>query len=57
MTFLPNLIHHGIIYVPIGAGVPELSNNKEVIGGSAWGAGTVANGDGSRQVPIKSNCF
>ena len=27
----------------------ELFSNEEARGGSAWGAGTLANGDGSRQ--------
>ncbi|KAJ1932911.1 hypothetical protein EC988_009297, partial [Linderina pennispora] len=49
MTFLPNLTHHGIVYVPLGFKNPNLSDNSEVVGGSAWGAGTVAGGDGSRQ--------
>ncbi|KAJ2800247.1 hypothetical protein H4R21_003255 [Coemansia helicoidea] len=46
---LPFLAHHGIIYVPFGYKHPHLFDNSEVIGGSAWGAGTVASGDGSRQ--------
>ncbi|ORX69159.1 flavo protein WrbA [Linderina pennispora] len=48
MTFLPNLVHHGMIYVPIGFKNPNLADNSEVIGGSAWGAGTVAGSDGGR---------
>ncbi|KAJ1668067.1 hypothetical protein IW140_000766 [Coemansia sp. RSA 1813] len=48
LTTLPILAHHGIIYVPFGYAHPNLFDNSEVIGGSAWGAGTVANGDGSR---------
>ncbi|KAJ1948332.1 hypothetical protein FBU59_001645 [Linderina macrospora] len=48
MTFLPNLAHHGMIYVPAGFRNQNLFDNSEVIGGSAWGAGTVAGGDGSR---------
>ncbi|KAJ2024135.1 hypothetical protein GGI06_001123 [Coemansia sp. S85] len=46
---LPILAHHGMIYVPFGYANPHLFDNSEVIGGSAWGAGTIANGDGSRQ--------
>ncbi|KAI8320219.1 protoplast secreted protein 2 precursor [Martensiomyces pterosporus] len=49
MTFLPNMAHHGIIYVPLGFKNAHLFDNSEVIGGSAWGAGTVAGPDGSRQ--------
>ncbi|KAJ1958776.1 hypothetical protein EC988_000096 [Linderina pennispora] len=48
MTFLPNLAHHGMIYVPAGFRNQNLFDNSEVVGGSPWGAGTVANGDGSR---------
>ncbi|KAJ1948818.1 hypothetical protein FBU59_001420, partial [Linderina macrospora] len=49
MTFLPNFAHHGIVFVPLGYKNPNLHINSEVVGGSPWGAGTVANGDGSRQ--------
>ncbi|KAJ1935017.1 hypothetical protein FBU59_005515, partial [Linderina macrospora] len=48
LSFLPNLAHHGIAYVPLGFKNPHLSDNSEVVGGSAWGAGTIAGGDGSR---------
>ncbi|KAJ2033563.1 hypothetical protein H4S04_002698 [Coemansia sp. S16] len=48
-TTLPILVHHGMIYVPFGYANAHLFDNSEVVGGSAWGAGTVANGDGSRQ--------
>ncbi|KAF7727740.1 hypothetical protein EC973_007199 [Apophysomyces ossiformis] len=41
--------HHGMIYVPFGYANAGMSNVDDVIGGSAYGAGTVTNGDGSRQ--------
>jgi NAD(P)H dehydrogenase (quinone) len=43
--------HHGIIYVPLGYKntFAQLTNLTEVHGGSPWGAGTFAGGDGSRQ--------
>ncbi|KAI5296265.1 Minor allergen Alt a 7 [Ascosphaera atra] len=43
--------HHGLIYVPLGYGeaFPALANLSELRGGSSWGAGTFAGGDGSRQ--------
>ncbi|PSR94514.1 flavo protein-like protein [Coniella lustricola] len=43
--------HHGIIYVPLGyaKSFGQLTNLSEVHGGSPWGAGTFAGGDGSRQ--------
>ena len=47
---LPNFVHHGMIYVPPGyAFGPPMYRLDEVRGGSAWGAGTFAAGDGSRQ--------
>ncbi|CCK73425.1 flavodoxin-like fold family protein NDAI_0G04400 [Naumovozyma dairenensis CBS 421] len=48
---LSYLVHHGIIYVPLGYRdvFAELSNVEEVHGGSPWGAGTLAGADGSRQ--------
>ncbi|PVU87944.1 hypothetical protein BB561_006113 [Smittium simulii] len=49
LSFLPNLVHHGMIYVPLGYANTNLFSVDEVVGGSPWGAGTVANGDGSRQ--------
>jgi len=44
-------VHQGMIYVPLGyAKVFQLlSDLNEVRGGSPWGAGTFAGGDGSRQ--------
>ena len=47
---LSYLVHHGIIYVPLGYKntFAELSNLKETHGGSAWGAGTFTGADGSR---------
>ncbi|OMJ23629.1 putative NAD(P)H dehydrogenase (quinone) FQR1-like 2 [Smittium culicis] len=49
-TFLPNLFHHGMIYVPVGSNQPNILPTDEVIGGSTYGAGTVAGYDASRQV-------
>ncbi|KAF2278111.1 minor allergen Alt a 7 [Westerdykella ornata] len=48
---MSTLTHHGIIYVPLGYKYtfPLLANLDEVHGGSPWGAGTFAAGDGSRQ--------
>lgn len=45
------LIHHGIIFVPLGYGsaFPLLTNFDELHGGSPYGAGTFAGADGSRQ--------
>ncbi|KAL2218658.1 flavoprotein-like protein [Thermoascus aurantiacus ATCC 26904] len=48
---MSTLAHHGLIYVPLGykTAFPLLTNLSEIHGGSAWGAGTFAAGDGSRQ--------
>ncbi|PLN77913.1 protoplast secreted protein 2 precursor [Aspergillus taichungensis] len=51
LAAMSTLAHHGFIYVPLGYKTvfPLLSNLNEVHGGSAWGAGTFAGADGSRQ--------
>ncbi|KAF1812388.1 flavo protein WrbA [Eremomyces bilateralis CBS 781.70] len=52
---LSTLTHHGIIYVPLGYKTVfgHLADLTEVRGGSPWGAGTFAGGDGSRQPTTK----
>ncbi|KAJ0145830.1 Carboxy-cis,cis-muconate cyclase [Fusarium oxysporum f. sp. albedinis] len=52
---ISTLTHHGIIYVPFGyaKAFGVLTDLSEVRGGSAWGAGTFAGGDGSRQPSAK----
>lgn len=50
LTTIPFFTHHGMNYVPIGyRQFPEQTNLDEIVGASAYGAGTVAAGDGSRQ--------
>jgi NAD(P)H dehydrogenase (quinone) len=49
MTFVPTLIHHGMVYVGLPYACPELTDISEVRGGSPWGAATIAGADGSRQ--------
>jgi NAD(P)H dehydrogenase (quinone) len=49
ISFLPTLIHHGMIYVGLPYACPELTDISEVKGGSPWGAATIAAADGSRQ--------
>ncbi|KAL1935606.1 hypothetical protein VTP01DRAFT_4746 [Rhizomucor pusillus] len=49
LTTVTYFAHHGMIYVPFGFANSHLFDNSEVVGGSAYGAGTVTNGDGSRQ--------
>jgi len=51
ITALSSWVHQGMVYVPLGYKYTfaSLSNLNEVRGGSPWGAGTFASGDGSRQ--------
>ncbi|KAI7869231.1 flavoprotein-like protein [Spinellus fusiger] len=49
LTTVTYFAHHGMIYVPFGYANVNLFNVDEVVGGSPYGAGTVTNGDGSRQ--------
>ncbi|KAL1846222.1 flavodoxin-like fold protein [Paecilomyces lecythidis] len=48
---MSTLAHHGFLYVPLGykTAFAQLANLNEIHGGSAWGAGTFAGADGSRQ--------
>lgn len=49
LTFIPTLLHHGMIYVGLPYSCPEITNISEVRGGSPYGAGTIAGADGSRK--------
>jgi NAD(P)H dehydrogenase (quinone) len=50
MTAVTQLAHHGMIYVPTGYGSgASMFGLDAAKGGSPWGAGTLAGGDGSRQ--------
>lgn len=51
LNSISTFTHHGLIFVPLGYknAFGLLSNLEEVHGGSPWGAGTFAAGDGSRQ--------
>jgi NAD(P)H dehydrogenase (quinone) len=51
MNSLSTFVHHGLVFVPLGYGeaFPMLAQMDEIRGGSPWGAGTFAAGDGSRQ--------
>ena len=48
LTFITQLVHHGMIFVPMGYSNPLLFDLKEPHGGSPYGAGTLAGPDGSR---------
>lgn len=49
LTFIPTLLHHGMVYVGLPYSCPQLTDISEVRGGSPYGAGTIAGPDGSRQ--------
>jgi NAD(P)H dehydrogenase (quinone) len=49
MSFIHNLIHHGMVIVGVPYSCQELMNMNEITGGSPYGAGTLAGGDGKRQ--------
>ena len=49
MSTMPFFAHMGMIYVPMGNKNPKRPEPGTVYGGSPWGAGTIAGGDGSRQ--------
>jgi len=49
LTFLPTLLHHGMVVVGLPYSCKELTVIDEVRGGSPYGAGTIAGADGSRQ--------
>jgi NAD(P)H dehydrogenase (quinone) len=53
LTFIPTLLHHGMIYVGLPYAAPELTDISEVRGGSPYGAATIAGPDGSRQPSAK----
>lgn len=50
ITAMSTLAHHGFIYVPLGYKhtFPALTDMTEIRGGSPWGAGTFAGGQGER---------
>ena len=48
-SFHNTLLHHGMIIVGVPYSCPELTNMNEITGGSPYGAGTLAGGDGKRQ--------
>lgn len=48
-SFHTTLLHHGMIIVGVPYSCQELLNMGEITGGSPYGAGTLAGGDGTRQ--------
>jgi NAD(P)H dehydrogenase (quinone) len=53
LTFIPTLLHHGMVYVGLPYACPELADISELKGGSPYGAATIAGADGSRQPSSK----
>jgi NAD(P)H dehydrogenase (quinone) len=49
LTFIPTLMHLGLIVVGLPYSFPGQMSLDEVMGGSPYGAATIAGGDGSRQ--------
>ncbi|MDR3411713.1 MAG: NAD(P)H:quinone oxidoreductase [Formivibrio sp.] len=47
-SFHTTLLHQGMVIVGVPYSCPELVNMAEITGGSPYGAGTLAGGDGSR---------
>jgi NAD(P)H dehydrogenase (quinone) len=48
-SFHSTLLHHGMIIVGVPYACTGLTTMNEITGGSPYGAGTLASGDGSRQ--------
>ncbi len=48
-SFHNTLLHHGMIIVGVPYSCQALTNMDEITGGSPYGAGTLAGGDGKRQ--------
>lgn len=53
LTFIPTLLHHGMVYVGLPYSCSELMDLSEVKGGSPYGAATIAGPDGSRRPNAK----
>lgn len=53
LSSIPTLLHHGMVVVGLPYSTPELSDISEFRGGSPYGAGSIAAGDGSRQPSTK----
>jgi NAD(P)H dehydrogenase (quinone) len=48
LTWITQLTHHGMLFVPMGYSNPKMFTMDEVHGGSPYGCGTFAGADGSR---------
>jgi NAD(P)H dehydrogenase (quinone) len=52
LTFVTQLVHHGMLFVPMGYSNPKMFDLSEPHGGSPYGAGTIAGPDGSRMPSV-----
>jgi NAD(P)H dehydrogenase (quinone) len=57
LTFMPTLLHHGMIVVGVPYGIPETMDTSEVRGGSPYGAGTIAGARGERHPSDKERAI
>lgn len=48
LSFVPTLIHHGMVFTGVPYAIPEMTEVAEMRGGSPYGAGTVAGAKGER---------
>ncbi|KAI8050464.1 flavoprotein WrbA [Syncephalis plumigaleata] len=55
LSMLPYVAHLGMQFIPLGYAHPALNEGKEIVGGSPYGAGTVAAADGERPSPTELN--
>lgn len=49
LTTIPTLLHHGMIVVGLPYAFEDQTRLDQILGGSPYGASTIAGGDGSRQ--------
>lgn len=49
LTMIPTLMHHGMVVVGLPYTFQDQTRLDQVLGGSPYGASTIAGGDGSRQ--------
>ncbi|KAF7723366.1 hypothetical protein EC973_002065 [Apophysomyces ossiformis] len=49
LTAITYFAHHGLLYVPFGFADVSMFDNNQIMGGSAYGSGTITGGDGLRR--------
>ena len=48
LTWITQLTHHGMVYVPLGYSNPLMFSMDNIQGGTPYGSGTFAGADGKR---------